>query len=707
MSTQRVRTLKDFAATKGRLLRAYDHVLGGGLLPVGRLDEAKVREKRKNLDSERFIVAVCGQIKSGKSSILNALIFGRPVLPTNDTIMTAKNTLIRYGASPAIEVEFYSSEEWTAITTELQRDPSTWNSFEAEIQAAAEEGVLKDEWVQLSRRVERMAGVGRLREYVTPVKEGGRYSPFVKLVTIEYDHPWLADVTVADTPGVNDPLKYREDITKQWIHNAGAVLYVSYAGQPLSLPDCQFLDEYLLAVPSDRRVIAVNKIDLVEGRGALEAWLNGLIRGGDARNRSMFGDRGSMVYTCALGGLIQSMLDAGLDLDPELSEYREILGEGGFLAPEKHQIGELRALVEDRLLRNKGDALLKEHASFLDTLFERKRELLRQEVESANAYHTSLTQSDQERAEEKRRIEQQISRLNQRMEEFAGRLRRSLDGHFRHLSAFILEIRDAAVDEIQKRLARYWDIEEIARNGAWIIRDAVAAQQRTLHQKVTSILEDVEGQFKRDISELQTILDEDGAGTSLRVSVFVDLPVYDTIREIRKSFHEEASRDRLQSVVNDATNWWQRLWNTSGGQNAAKDAVENLARDLLHSKLEESLVTAIRREIEEATSRARKEIQDGINRALETRRREIDEIDRGSKDLQAEIERVRGQIRELSMTQQQVESLRRETETIRLGQGGQHEAPEMSDSGSEACGACGQEVPMEDPEPVESSARGD
>lgn len=668
MSRQRSRTLKEFAATKGLLLKAYDHILDGGLLPVGELDEAKVREKRQNLVSERFVVAICGQIKCGKSLVLNALVFGRPVLPTNDTIMTAKNTLIRHGASPAIEVQFYSSEEWTALVKELRRDESAWAPFAAEIKAAAESGVMKDECVRPSRRVDRIPGLDRLKEFVTPVREGGRFSPFVKLVIVEYDHPWLADVIVADTPGVNDPLRFREDITKQWIHNAGAVLYVSYANLAMSETDFRFMDDYLLAVPSDRRVIAINKIDLVEDLGNVEAWLKGLIRGGDDRNRSIFGDPGSVVFTCALGGLIQSMLDAGIALDSELSEYRDILDEKGFLAPEAHRIDELRALVEDRLIRNKGDGLLKEHASFLDALFERKQKLLKQEIASIEGYCATLRQNDQERAEERKRVEQQIIRLNGRMDEFARDLRRSLDQHFGRLQADLKNIRDAAVDQIRQRLVQLRDIDRIARNAAWIVRDAVAAQQGTLLKNVASIQDDVEGQFKRKIAELQTILDQDGAGSAMKVSVFLDLPAIDAVRQIRASFREDASRERFQKVVNEVTSGWQRFWNTSGGQENARDAVENQARDLLDSHLEEGLFNEIRRAVEQATSRARKDIQEQINRALETHRREIDEIDRGSKDRQAEIQRTSAQIRELTMKQQQVEKLRCETEAILQGQ---------------------------------------
>ena len=43
------------------------------------VDDGALREAKENLHANRFIVAVCGQMNSGKSTLLNALLFGEEV----------------------------------------------------------------------------------------------------------------------------------------------------------------------------------------------------------------------------------------------------------------------------------------------------------------------------------------------------------------------------------------------------------------------------------------------------------------------------------------------------------------------------------------------------------------------------------------------------------------------------------------------------
>ena len=668
MRSERVTNLKQFSEAKERLVRAYERVLSSELLPVGDLDAVAVREKQQNLLSERFFVAVCGRIKCGKSFLLNALVFGAPVLPTDDTVMTAKNTLLCHGDSPGLIVEFYSKEEWGALVKELRRSEGNWIPFESEIRAAAEQGAIKDECILPSRRIDRVSELGALRLYVTPAEKGGRFSPFVKQVTVEHPHPWLAEVTVADTPGVDDPLKFREDITKNWIHKAGAVLYVSYAGQSLAEPDVRFLDEYLLHVPASRRVIAINKIDLVDGMASVEAYLKSLVASGDARTRSIFGERGGIVFTSALGGLIQRMQVSGQALEGELAEYAEILAGRGYLEAENHGVDKLKAKVEERLIRDKGDGLLVEHASFLDALFERKLRILKQEVSSQTSYRETLVKTEKERSADKARVEQQITRLDGRMDEFDRALRRNLDQHFGRLQDDIKDVCDAAVDAIERRLGKYPDIKRIAGNAAWVVRDAVAAQQGALFKKLSAIQTEVETLFKRHMADLQKVLDDDGASGPMRLGVFLDLPIFDTVRQIRASFRTEASRERFDAVVEEFTTGWQRFWNTSGGQDHARDAVANEARDLLDKELEVGLVHQLRAEVYKATQEAKQEIQEQVNRALQTRRQEIDDIERGLKDREDELNRVDRELQTLSDQRGAAEALRAEVSSIGQGE---------------------------------------
>ena len=84
---------------------------------VLRLKEALQQDiQRFEQEQQTLNIAIMGQVKAGKSSFLNALLFdGKPVLPTAATPKTANLTRISYGEIPALEIEYYSKEEWSEI----------------------------------------------------------------------------------------------------------------------------------------------------------------------------------------------------------------------------------------------------------------------------------------------------------------------------------------------------------------------------------------------------------------------------------------------------------------------------------------------------------------------------------------------------------------------------------------------------------------
>jgi len=65
------------------------------------------------LETNRLLqIGIVGQIKRGKSSFLNSLLFnGKDVLPKAATPMTAALTKINYAETPSASVEFYTREE--------------------------------------------------------------------------------------------------------------------------------------------------------------------------------------------------------------------------------------------------------------------------------------------------------------------------------------------------------------------------------------------------------------------------------------------------------------------------------------------------------------------------------------------------------------------------------------------------------------------
>ena len=67
-------------------------------------------------------IGIIGQIKRGKSSFLNSLLFnGEDILPKAATPMTAALTRISYSEHPEAAVEFYTMAEWQTVAQTAEK----------------------------------------------------------------------------------------------------------------------------------------------------------------------------------------------------------------------------------------------------------------------------------------------------------------------------------------------------------------------------------------------------------------------------------------------------------------------------------------------------------------------------------------------------------------------------------------------------------
>ncbi|OOF46154.1 dynamin family protein [Rodentibacter trehalosifermentans] len=73
------------------------------------------------------------------------------------------------------------------------------------------------------------------------VGSNGRYMPFTKSVKIYVPNEKIKDLEIIDTPGINDPVKSREERTEQLLSQCDVVFIVSPAGQFLSNEDMQLI----------------------------------------------------------------------------------------------------------------------------------------------------------------------------------------------------------------------------------------------------------------------------------------------------------------------------------------------------------------------------------------------------------------------------------------------------------------------------------
>lgn len=67
-------------------------------------------------ENRKLNIGVVGQVKSGKSSFLNTLLFGgMEILPKASTPKTATLTKMEYSEENRIHIEYYSLEEWEVL----------------------------------------------------------------------------------------------------------------------------------------------------------------------------------------------------------------------------------------------------------------------------------------------------------------------------------------------------------------------------------------------------------------------------------------------------------------------------------------------------------------------------------------------------------------------------------------------------------------
>lgn len=217
------------------------------------------------LEELQLNIAVMGQVKAGKSSFLNALLFdGRPVLPTAATPKTANLTRISYGEQPVLEIEYYQPEEWQDICQLATQQGGTDH-----IKVACElvEMVkLPPQDVQslLAQGKERIEAsnlddlMGRLNQYAG---NDGTYTALVKMIRLYLPIEELKGFDVIDTPGMNDPVLSRTQKTKEEMARCDVVFFLSRSGQFLDQSDIHLLANQLPQSGVKRMVLVAGQYD--------------------------------------------------------------------------------------------------------------------------------------------------------------------------------------------------------------------------------------------------------------------------------------------------------------------------------------------------------------------------------------------------------------------------------------------------------------
>lgn len=181
-----------------------------------RLDRAAARMRAGDV-----AVAVVGEFKQGKSTLVNALL-RTDICPVDADIVTAVPTVLRFGTPPSVT-----------------------------LQVPDEDGTLSAVGVPFDQ----------LRRHITEGAPAADGTPAPRSVEVRLDRRLLgAGLSFIDTPGVGGLDSAQGNLTLAALSTAGAALFVTDAAQELTAPEVDFLRRTLERCPNVFCV--VTKIDL-------------------------------------------------------------------------------------------------------------------------------------------------------------------------------------------------------------------------------------------------------------------------------------------------------------------------------------------------------------------------------------------------------------------------------------------------------------
>lgn len=225
----------------------------------------KIKTEDFYRENRKLNIGVVGQVKAGKSSFLNTLLFnGLEILPKASTPKTATLTKMEYSEENIIQIEYYSPEEWEVLEDNALVD------FEDEIYTSAREIIemVRKNGVEPHTYLEKGFEsikfdtyedlLHNLNDYVG---EDGKFTPIVKAVTFYLNKEEFRGLSIVDTPGLNDPIASRTIRTKEFMEVCDVVFFLSQSGSFLDKSDWTLLSSQLPQKGVKKLVLIASKYD--------------------------------------------------------------------------------------------------------------------------------------------------------------------------------------------------------------------------------------------------------------------------------------------------------------------------------------------------------------------------------------------------------------------------------------------------------------
>ncbi len=272
----------------GSLLSILDQIsklldeLGDGFVN----DQKRIQNLKERLTEERFHLAMLGQFKRGKSTLINAFL-GEPLLPSSVLPLTSVPTFLRPGSKRLLRVFFLNGK-----------------SEELPDLSCAQAADLLCRYVTEERNPENKLGV----------------------VRVEVEHPssFLSrGLMLIDTPGIGSTFKHNTDATLRFLPQCDAAIFLVSADPPITEVEIEFLKAVKGKVA--RLFFVLNKVDYltVEERDQAAGFFKSVIE-------KQLGTMGGEPVFC---------VSARLGLEGKVSDNPMLWQKSGMEELETHMLG--------------------------------------------------------------------------------------------------------------------------------------------------------------------------------------------------------------------------------------------------------------------------------------------------------------------------------------------------------------------------------
>lgn len=176
----------------------------------------------QDISNPTYQIAIVGAIKAGKSTLINALI-GYELASVDVTPETATLTKFSYADKNILKIKFYSEKEWDSIWKNA-KDKKAEKFLEEYEELKAEE--IKLEYLNHADMEQTFSTLDEMKaEIIKWTSSKKKEHFFVKELDIGLkDLNLPKQVSLVDTPGLNDVVDYRSKITTDYIGSANAVI---------------------------------------------------------------------------------------------------------------------------------------------------------------------------------------------------------------------------------------------------------------------------------------------------------------------------------------------------------------------------------------------------------------------------------------------------------------------------------------------------